>query len=146
MKVICINGQNVSVTEDVYIVLIKGERKDRYFSDDLKYGRFILNPQNGAAEFLPTREDSYERLTDDCNLEFADETENTEDEAIMTLMLAKMHDAVMTLNKTEKYIIYGLFFENKTAKKIAEELGVSVTAICKRKRNILKKLRKIIEN
>ena len=146
MKYICIKGQKIYVTEEVYIAYKEGERKNDYFTKDLKRERMVINNEEGDIKIIRSREDSLERLTYDCEKEFADETENTEDEAVMTLMLAKMRDAVMTLSDTEKHIIYGLFFEDKTAKKIAEELGVSVAAICKRKRNILKKLRKIIEN
>lgn len=50
---------------------------------------------------IPHREDSYERLTDECYLQFADESENTEDKAIATLLIDKLRDAIMTLNDTE---------------------------------------------
>ena len=146
MKVIYINGQKVCVSEEVYIVLIKSERKERYFNEDLKNEKFLINPQNGTVVIIPHREDSYERLTDDCFLQFADESENTEDKAISTLLIDKLRDAVMTLNDTEKHIIYGLFFEDKTAKKISQELGVNEMAISRKKREILNRLRKILEN
>lgn len=146
MKVIYINGQKVCVSEEVYIVLIKSARKERYFNEDLKNERFLINPQNGTVIIIPHREDSYERLTDTCCLQFADESENTEDEAITGMLVDKLRDAVMTLDDMEKHIIYGLFFEDKTAKKISQELGVNEMAISRKKREILKKLRKILEN
>lgn len=145
MKAIYINGKNVCVTDEVYTAFKKGERKDKYLTSDLKHDRFLINRISGTVEVIPSREDSYERLTNDCRVEFADESKNTEDEAITTLLIEEMRDALATLTDTEKQIIYGLFFEDKTAKRIARELGISVTAICKRKRNILKKLRKILE-
>ena len=146
MKVIYINGQKVCVSEEVYIVLVKSARKERYLNEDLKNERFMINPQNGTVIIIPHREDSYERLIDECYLQFADESENTEDKAITTLLIDKLRDAVMTLDDMEKYIIYGLFFEDKTAKKISQELGVNEMAISRKKREILKKLRKILEN
>lgn len=145
MKVISINGKKVCVTDEVYMVFIKSERKERYRNDELKNDKFLINPQNGAVKRILSREDSYDRLTDDCNLEFADKSENTEDKAITTMLIDKLRDAVMTLSDIEKHIIYGLFFQGKTAKRISKELGVSVQAIYQRKHNILKKLRKIIE-
>lgn len=146
MKVIYINGQKVCVSEEVYIVLIKSARKERYLNEDLKNERFLINPKNGTVIIVPHREDSYERLTDECYLQFADESENTEDKAIAALLIDKLRDAITTLNDTEKHIIYGLFFEDKTAKKISQELGVNEMTISRKKREILKKLRKILEN
>lgn len=36
MKVICINGQKVYVSEEVYVVLTKSAQKERYLNEDLK--------------------------------------------------------------------------------------------------------------
>ena len=145
MKVIYIKGEKVCVTDEVYMVFEKSERKERYRNDDLKNDKFLINPQNGSVKRILSREDSFDRLTDDCNLEFADESMNTEDEVIMAMLIETLREAVMTLTDTEKHIIYGLFFQGKTAKRISKELGVTVQAIYQRKHNILKKLRKILE-
>ena len=145
MKIIFMDGQKIYVTEEVYIVYTKGERKSKYFTEDLKRERMIVDQEKETIKIIPSREDSYERLTCDCEKEFADKSENTEDKAMMALMIEKMRDAVTMLTETEKQIIYGLFFENKTGKIIAEELGVSEMTISRRKRDILKKLRKFLE-
>lgn len=146
MKVIYNKGEKVCVTDEVYMVFEKSERKERYLKYDLKAEKLLVNTKDETVEFIQSKEDSYDRLTDECNLEFADESMNTEDEVIMAMLIDTLREAVMALTDTEKHIIYGLFFQGKTALRISKELGVSVTAICKRKRNILKKLRKIIEN
>lgn len=62
------------------------------------------------------------------------------------MLIDKLRDAVMTLSDTEKHIIFGLFFEDKTAKRISEELGVNEMAVSRMKYKILEKLRKILEN
>lgn len=46
------------VSEQVYRVYQHYERKEEYFSYDLKTEKF----QKETATFLPSREDSYERL------------------------------------------------------------------------------------
>ena len=52
-----IDGQAVPVSEQVYRVYQHYERKEEYFSYDLKTEKF----QKDTATFLPSREDSYER-------------------------------------------------------------------------------------
>ena len=53
-----IDGQAVPVSEQVYRAYQHYERKEEYFSYDLKTEKF----QKETATFLPSREDSYERL------------------------------------------------------------------------------------
>ena len=53
-----INGQVVPVNEEVYRAYKLFERKEEYFTYDLKTERF----NKKTASFLPSREDSYERL------------------------------------------------------------------------------------
>lgn len=53
-----INGQAVPVSEEVYRTYKHFERKEEYFTYDLKAEKFSKK----TASFLPSREDSYERL------------------------------------------------------------------------------------
>lgn len=55
---IYIEGQATQVSEDVYRICNHYERKEEYFSRDLKSERF----QRITNTFLPSREDSYDRL------------------------------------------------------------------------------------
>lgn len=145
MKVIYINGEKACVTEEIYIAYKKGARKFRYFTEDLKRERILVNQEEEKVKFIPAREDSYERLTCDCDYQFPDETENTEEDFIRKINIRNVRNALATLNESEKQIIYGFFYEGKLGKEIASEMGVSEMSISKRKRNILKKLRKILE-
>lgn len=145
MKVLWLNGKYISVTDEVYEVYTKGNRKNKYFIDDLKKEKIIVNQDEEKVRFIPSREDSYERLTCECEKEFADLSECTEDEAMKNLMIEKVREALGILSETETKIVYGLFFEGKTGKLIAKDLNVSEMAISKRKRTILKKLRKHLE-
>lgn len=145
MKVLWLNGQYINVTDEVYEVYTKGDRKNKYFTDDLKKEKIIVNQEEEKVSFIPSREDSYDRLTCECEKEFADLSECTEEEAIKNLMIEKMREALNILSETETKIIYGLFFEGKTGKVIAKDLNVSEMAISKRKQTILKKLRKHLE-
>ncbi len=53
-----INGQAVPVSKEVYQVYKHFERKEEYFTYDLKAEKFSKK----TASFLPSREDSYERF------------------------------------------------------------------------------------
>ena len=62
--IIVIDGQLIEVTKEVYEVYYKGRRKEQYIMHDLKVGRSRINPVTGEKEYLPSREDSYDRLRD----------------------------------------------------------------------------------
>lgn len=145
MKVLWLNGQYINVTDEVYEVYTKGDRKNKYFTDDLKKEKIIVNQDEEKVSFIPSREDSYDRLTCECEKEFADLSECTEEEAMKNLMIEKVREALNILSETETKIVYGLFFEGKTGKVIAKDLNVSEMAISKRKHTILKKLKKYLE-
>ena len=145
MKVLWLNGQYINVTDEVYEVYTKGDRKNKYFTDDLKKEKIIVNQDEEKVSFIPSREDSYDRLTCECEKEFADLSECTEEKAMKNLMIEKVREALNILSETETKIVYGLFFEGKTGKVIAKDLNVSEMAISKRKHTILKKLKKYLE-
>ena len=144
MPYIFIDGQRIHVTEEVYLAYKKGERKFRYFEKDIKRERVKINQKDKKEKILPKKEISYEYLIWEEGRDFTDESENIEELVIRKLMIEILREALKTLTEAEKQIIYGLFFENKSGKKIAEELGVSEMTISKRKHAILNKLRSIL--
>lgn len=93
MKDLWLNGKYISVTDEVYEVYTKGNRKNKYFTDDLKKEKIIVNQEKEKVRFIPSREDSYERLTCECEKEFADLTKCTEDDAMKNLMIEKVREA-----------------------------------------------------
>ena len=61
------------------------------------------------------------------------------------LEVDKLHTALAMLTPEEQALIQALFFEEKTERQYAEELGVYRNAIHVRKTRILKKLKKLLE-
>lgn len=57
-----IEGKRIEVTEEVYREYYRGERRERYFMEDLKRGRTVTDPETKESRYVPGREDSYERL------------------------------------------------------------------------------------
>ena len=145
MPYILVDGKKVYVTKEVYIAYKKGERKNRYFEKDIKRERVKINKNDKKEQILPKKEISFEYLIWEEGRDFTDESENIEEDVIKKLMIEIVREAIKTLTEDEKQIIFGLFFENKTGKMVADRLGLSEMAISKKKREILKKLRKIIE-
>ncbi len=65
----------------------KGDRKIKYFTDDLKQEKITVNQEEETIKIIQSREDSYDRLTCECEKEFADKSECTEEEAMRNLMI-----------------------------------------------------------
>lgn len=61
------------------------------------------------------------------------------------LEVDKLHTALAMLTPEEQALIQALFFEEKTERQYAEELGVYRNAIHVRKTKTLKKLKKLLE-
>lgn len=77
-KRIWIRGQFVEVTDEVYRAYMQGDRKMRYFENDLKTERFVLGKEGQVVQIIPSREDSLDRLVDENARQFSDEQESVE--------------------------------------------------------------------
>jgi len=133
-----------TASEEVIAVLRQGERKLQYQEYDLKTERFVLDETKQVAFFIPSREDSLERLMG-AEVQFVDPDTNVEEEAIRKLMVQKLRESLSLLTAEEYELILALFFENKTEREYAENLGVYHNAIHKKKLRILQKLKIILE-
>ena len=144
-KRIWIRGQYVEVTDEVYMAYTQGDRKMRYFENDLKTERFVLGKEGQVVRVIPSREDSLDRLMDENAQQFPGEEEGVENMVLHKLEMDKLHTALAMLTPEEQALIQALFFEEKTERQYAEELGVYRNAIHVRKTRILKKLKKLLE-
>ena len=144
-KRIWIRGQYVEVTNEVYMAYTQGDRKMRYFENDLKTERFVLGEDGQVVQIIPSREDSLNRLMDENTQQFPDDEESVENTVLHRLEMDKLHTALSMLTPEEQDLIHALFFEEKTERQYAEELGVYRNAVHVRKNRVLKKLKKILE-
>ena len=138
-KRIWVRGQYVEVTDEVYMAYTQGDRKMRYFENDLKTERFVLGKEGQVVRVIPSREDSLDRLMDENAQQFPHE------ESVENTVLHKLHTALAMLTLEEQALIQALFFEEKTERQYAEELGVYRNAVHVRKIRILNKLKKLLE-
>lgn len=144
-KKIWVRGQYVEVTDEVYTAYMQGDRKMRYFENDLKTERFVLGKEGQVVQVIPSREDSLDRLMDENAQQFAHE-ESVENTVLHKLEVDRLHTALATLTREERALIQALFFEERSESELATELGISQPAVYKRKVKILKKLKFFLES
>ncbi len=140
-----IAGQFIEVTEEIYQVYMQGDRKMRYFETDLKIERTILDESSRIQQIIPSREDSLDRLVEDNARQFEDTRESVEDAVLRKLAEDDLRRALTKLTDEEYALVYALFYEGRTERDYAKELGVSQVAVHKRKQRILKKLKGILK-
>ena len=139
------NGQFIEVTHEVYTVLINSDRKIKYFENDLKEEKIILDKKGTVVEIIPSREDSLDRLQDDNERQFADNSDSVEEIALRNLRYEQLHNAISMLKPDEQALIEALYFNFLTQDDYAKQIGLSQQAVSKKRTKILKKLRIFIE-
>ena len=144
-KRIWIRDQYVEVTDEVYRAYMQGDRKMRYFENDLKTERVVLGKEGQVVQIIPSREDSLDRLVDENARQFSDEQESVESVVLHKLEVDKLHTALSLLAPEERALIQALFFEERTESELAAVLGISQPAVYKRKMKILRKLKIFLE-
>ena len=131
-------------SEEVIAVLRTTERKMQYQEYDLKSEQTIIDQENQTVTIIPSREDSFERLVEQ-SVQFREDTLSLDEWIIRRLEIEQLHKALNVLSDDERYLIIQLYFEERTEREVAEELGVYHNAVHKQKIRILAKLRKILE-
>lgn len=137
---IYINGQAVPVSEEVYRAYKHFERKEEYFTYDLKAEKFSRK----TASFLPSREDSYERLLE-ANQQFVIQEVSVQVQVEKLLDAEMVKKALLFLNPEERELINLLFYQEKTEQEVGILLHISQQAVNKRKQAVLIKLRKLLK-
>lgn len=132
-------------SEEVIAVLKTTERKMQYQEYDLKNEQTVIDEENQKVTVIPSREDSYERLAE-MAVQFTGEVPSTEEQVLRRMESEQLHKALSFLSDYERYLIRQIYFEERTERDLAEELGCSQNAVNKRKQRILEKLRGLIEN
>lgn len=138
-------GIHVEVSDEVYELSQKADRKDRYFSNDLKTERIRVDEEKEKITFIPSREDSFDRLIEENQAQFAEDMESVEDVALQNVTYEELHKAISEITEEEQKLIYALYFDNLTEREFADMTGVYRNAIHKRKVRILTKLKNILE-
>lgn len=135
------NLKRIEVSRDVYRAYYTSRRKEKYFLNDLKQETFQETKDN--AIFLPSKEDSFERLLEN-HKQFTDLTINIEADIIQKDIAHRLLLAIKSLGTDEQELIHSLFFLDKTEVETAQVIGIPRTTLRYRKIKILKKLKKLL--
>lgn len=113
---------------DVLEVLKKSDRKMKYMEVDLKSEQRRKNAANGAESYIPSKEDSLERLVYSAKCQFADDAEGVEDAVIKKDDLCRLRAALDQLSEEERALIHALFFDERSERELEERMGVHPAA------------------
>lgn len=134
----------IELRPEILTVLKRSDRKMEYIDVDLKTERFIYRPKAKIAVFLPSREDSYDRMLGE-HQQFA-HTETTPEETLLhSVELECLRKALERLADDERRLIHLRYWRGFTQKETALKMGLTQQAVSYRERRILQKLRKMIE-
>ncbi len=135
-----IEGKRIEVTEEVYREYYRGERRERYFMEDLKHGRTVTDPETEESRYVPGREDSLERLMES-GVQFAETGEGMEEQTVTSLLL---ECSIELLTPIERELVEELYFLERTEREAGERLGLAKTTLRRRHREVLDKLRNLL--
>ena len=131
-------GHRIPVSEKVYAAYWRYTNKEDYFMRQLKEERFHYDADRQIAEFVPSREDSYERLLEEGE-EFACEQKPVEEQVIAAMCL---EDLLQNSTEEEKRIAYLSFIAGMTDEKASAFLNLKRSTYQRRRENLFDKWRK----
>ncbi len=85
-KYIMKNGISVEVSDEVYEILKKSDRRIKYVEHDLKETQYIINQEKATVKVILAREDSLDRLAA-LGCDFADRTADFDEAVLRKIML-----------------------------------------------------------
>ncbi len=126
-----VNGQRVKVSEQIYKVYWREKEHEKYLEQvDKKNHLLFFSSLDHDGHFVNN---------------IVDESVDVEKIVETQMMIEAVRSAISRLNAEERDIIERLYFNDETLSSVATEKKVSYQAIQWRKNNILKKLKKLLE-
>lgn len=130
---IIVNGEKVSVSEEVYIAHRQMRRRERTLLEKeqrnlvMKYEDFSTGEMSGE-----------EQIYDPAQI-------CVEDIALSNLIYRKLHRAINMLPQSEQELILDLYFSGYSLRSIAEKRGVSHMTVQRNTKKVLTKLKELME-
>jgi len=139
--IIRIDGKTVEVSDEIYTFLKRSDWNNDYAQIKRKREKNIINPKSQTVKIIPSKEISLDRLMA-MGIEIPDNSEPFEDVVIRKILL---NQALAQLTADERFLIYELYYSDKTERELAEELHKTQQNIHKMKHKILCKLYEILK-
>lgn len=135
-----IGKERVCVSEEIYKEYYKMKRRERYLEEDIKVGRIAVDPEAETVDFIPSKEDSINRLIE-LGADFEDD-QIIEDILCDKATMLILQEAMTELNEKEQELINDLYYKDLTVREVAKEENISHVAVVKRHKKVLDKLKK----
>ena len=116
--------------------LRESDQKMKYMEYDLKRERPKKDKIGVVVGLIPSREDSYERLLE-ADKQFAGSAPSPEDVFSADEDIRALHEALASLDPEDRALIEALFFDGRSEREYARQIGKSRGAVCHHKRRIL---------
>lgn len=134
----------IEIRPEILAVLKQSDRKMKYIEVDLKTERVVQNRKKQVEIVRPSREQSFERMCEEDNAQFASQEMSPEDTAIRKDEFRRLHCAIQALTSDEAALIYALYFDCIGEREYAKKIGISQRGVNKRRNKALDKLRKML--
>ena len=135
----------IEISPKILTALKQSDRKMKYIEMDLKTERFIHSQEKQTAIFLPSREDSYDRMCEEEYVQFTSDEDLPEDELLRNEKIQLLRAALLKLEPDEAALIRALFYSGISEREYARQLKISQKGVNKRKKKVLDKLRSILD-
>ena len=136
------DGNRVPVSQQVYNAYWRYTNKEDYFMRLLKEERFRYDPERQIAEFLPSREDSLDRLMEEGE-EFALDQHPVEDQVINSTLVHEMFEGA---SDNEKDIIMQTYVLGESDDRASQNLHIPKTTFESRRKAMLDRLRRLYDD
>lgn len=129
-----VQNQLVPVSKEVYVTYYRMRRRETYLEErDTANGVFYYSAMDTTET---TGEDGIPDL----------DSPHVEDVVVDKLITEKLHKCLAQLTDAEQELIFTLFFQNKSEHQMAAETEIPRMTIHNRKKRILVRLKKLMEN
>ena len=149
---IIVDGTKVEVSEAIYMEYAKASQKMRYIELDIKCSRFLkdkdgkaITDENNQPVILPERESPLDKLISENNGNFPSDEIPVEEVALLNIEIERLHESLSLLTAEERQLIKALFFDGLSEREYSAVCGISRTTISSRKKQILRKLKKLLK-
>ena len=129
---------------EILVVLKKSDRKMEYMEVDLKTERPLHDQAAGTTTFLPSREDSLDRLIDEGQTQFTTDELAPEEILLHNEEIHLLRAALAKLSPADAKLICALFYEGLSERQFSQQTGIPFMTIHNRKVRILKTLKKLL--
>lgn len=135
----------VEISSEVMEALNQSDRKMEYMEYDLKAETFQYDNEKQIARFIPSREDSIQRMEEENKRQFSESYISPDEAIIEAEFVSGIRIGISHLKPAEKKLIYLRYWKQMTQEETAKVLRVTQQAVSYRESLILLKLKKFLK-